>query len=469
MAGRRKTATPDSSGAASTRAPKYVYAFANGKAEGIERPPAAARRQGLRAGRDDQAGRARCRPASPSPPRPGPPTTRRARSIPPGLWKQVLRAPGAARGRRGEPARRSGAPAPRLGALRSAGVHAGHDGHRPQPRSQRQVGRGAGAPDPERPLRVGLLPPLHHPVRDVVLVHRPPRLRRAAGRGQGAGEGAHRRRPARRRAPGAGGASSRRSCRRRPGRPFPQDPLEQLRLAINAVFDSWWAKKAVDYRRINRLVRRLGHRGDRDGDGVRQPRPHLGHRGLLLARSLERRAALLRRVPGQRPGRGRGGGHPHPGADRRPQAEDARGLRQALGDQGPARSPLPRHAGHRVHGAGRPALHLADALRQADRRGRGAHRGGDGQPGEADRPRTPRSCGSSRPRSTSCWSRPSTRRPSTPRSPRACPPPPRPRSARWCSIPRRRSRWPCGRRRSSSCGPRRRPRTWPACTRRRAS
>jgi len=37
------------------------------------------------------------------------------------------------------------------------------------------------------------------------------------------------------------------------GRPFPQDSLEQLRLAINAVFESWWAKKAVDYRRINGL------------------------------------------------------------------------------------------------------------------------------------------------------------------------------------------------------------------------
>ena len=37
------------------------------------------------------------------------------------------------------------------------------------------------------------------------------------------------------------------------GRPFPQDPHEQLRLAVNAVFDSWWAKKAVDYRRIHRL------------------------------------------------------------------------------------------------------------------------------------------------------------------------------------------------------------------------
>jgi len=37
------------------------------------------------------------------------------------------------------------------------------------------------------------------------------------------------------------------------GRPFPQDPHEQLRLAVNAVFDSWWAKKAVDYRKIHRL------------------------------------------------------------------------------------------------------------------------------------------------------------------------------------------------------------------------
>jgi pyruvate,orthophosphate dikinase len=39
----------------------------------------------------------------------------------------------------------------------------------------------------------------------------------------------------------------------RTGQPFPQDPKEQLRLAINAVFDSWYAKKAVDYRRIHRL------------------------------------------------------------------------------------------------------------------------------------------------------------------------------------------------------------------------
>jgi pyruvate, orthophosphate dikinase len=39
----------------------------------------------------------------------------------------------------------------------------------------------------------------------------------------------------------------------RTGKPFPQDPAEQLRLAVAAVFDSWFAKKAVDYRRIHRL------------------------------------------------------------------------------------------------------------------------------------------------------------------------------------------------------------------------
>ncbi|HYB44800.1 MAG TPA: pyruvate, phosphate dikinase [Candidatus Methylomirabilis sp.] len=48
-------------------------------------------------------------------------------------------------------------------------------------------------------------------------------------------------------------AESMRLVQDRTGRPFPQDPMEQLRLAINAVFDSWWAKKAVDYRRIHRL------------------------------------------------------------------------------------------------------------------------------------------------------------------------------------------------------------------------
>jgi len=35
--------------------------------------------------------------------------------------------------------------------------------------------------------------------------------------------------------------------------PFPQDPREQLELAVRAVFDSWYGKKAVEYRRINNI------------------------------------------------------------------------------------------------------------------------------------------------------------------------------------------------------------------------
>src|SRR5262245_52844678 len=65
----------------------------------------------------------------------------------------------------------------------------------------------------------------------------------------------------------------------RTGAPFPQEPMEQLRLAINAVFDSWFAKKAVDYRRIHRLpddwgtavtvmAMVFGNLGDTSGTGV---------------------------------------------------------------------------------------------------------------------------------------------------------------------------------------------------------
>jgi pyruvate,orthophosphate dikinase len=72
----------------------------------------------------------------------------------------------------------------------------------------------------------------------------------------------------------------------RTGKPFPQDPQEQLRLAIDAVFDSWFAKKAVEYRRINAIpddwgtavtvmAMVFGNLGETSGTGVgftRDPR-----------------------------------------------------------------------------------------------------------------------------------------------------------------------------------------------------
>ncbi len=44
----------------------------------------------------------------------------------------------------------------------------------------------------------------------------------------------------------------------RHGDEFPQDPYEQLRMAIAAVFDSWNGRRAQDYRRIHRIADDLG-------------------------------------------------------------------------------------------------------------------------------------------------------------------------------------------------------------------
>jgi pyruvate,orthophosphate dikinase len=60
---------------------------------------------------------------------------------------------------------------------------------------------------------------------------------------------------------------------------FPQDPQEQLRLAVRAVFDSWTGERAVAYRRLNRIpdewgtavnVQQMvfGNKGDTSATGV---------------------------------------------------------------------------------------------------------------------------------------------------------------------------------------------------------
>ncbi len=42
------------------------------------------------------------------------------------------------------------------------------------------------------------------------------------------------------------------------GEEFPQDPYDQLRMAIAAVFDSWNTRRAVEYRRIHRIAENIG-------------------------------------------------------------------------------------------------------------------------------------------------------------------------------------------------------------------
>lgn len=49
-----------------------------------------------------------------------------------------------------------------------------------------------------------------------------------------------------------------RIAKKNTGKPFPQDPFQQMLLAINAVFDSWNNPRAVVYRQINRIPAHYG-------------------------------------------------------------------------------------------------------------------------------------------------------------------------------------------------------------------
>ena len=100
-------------------------------------------------------------------------------------------------------------------------------------------------------------------------------------------------------------ATYQRIIEERSGRTFPQDPFEQL--------DGRGARglRLLEHRAGRALPppgahpRGPGDRGQRAGHGVRQPGRVLGLRGLLHPRPVDRAARRLRRLPAERPGRGR--------------------------------------------------------------------------------------------------------------------------------------------------------------------
>ncbi len=81
--------------------------------------------------------------------------------------------------------------------------------------------------------------------------------------------------------------------RTRSGREFPQDVHEQITLAVQAVFESWHSKRAVDYRAFNKIpddwgtavnicVMVFGNMGEDSGTGVAFTRdPNTGRPGNL--------------------------------------------------------------------------------------------------------------------------------------------------------------------------------------------
>ena len=185
-----------------------------------------------------------------------------------------------------------------------------------------------------------------------------------------------------------------------------------------------------------RHSRRLGHRGQRPGDGVRQYGRDLGHRRRLHPRSLDRRARLLWRISDQRPGRGRRRRHPHPAISDPGRARDGRG-QGAVDGRGDARG-LMRELARVFDLLERHYRDMQDIeftvergklwmlqTRSGKRTAKAALRiAVDMAQRRADHARRRRCCASIRRRSTSCSTRRSIPTPSATSSPRACPPRP---------------------------------------------
>ena len=353
---------------------RWVYRFGGGKAEGRADMRDLLGGKGANLAEMSRASACRCRRASPSPPRSAPTSTPTARAIRPGCEDagRATRWPRSS----SRSARRFGdadEPAAGLGALGRARLDAGHDGHRAQPRPQRRR-RSRAWPQRtrRRALRLRQLSPLHPDVRRR-------RARRRAPPVRGDRSSSHKedtRRHARHRArPPRTGRRSSPATRRSVAARSSASPSRRIRRSSSGARSARSSARWMNAARRHlspaaRHPRRLGHGGQRAGDGVRQHGRGLRDRRRLHPQSLDRRERLLRRVPGQRAGRGRGRRHPHAAAsdDRRQAGErldaagdgrgDAGGLRRARRRCANARDALPRHAGHRVHGRSSGKLYM---------------------------------------------------------------------------------------------------------------
>ena len=328
-----------------------------------------ARRQGRRDRRDDPGARRR-------------PGARRVHDHHRGVRRLPARR-GAPRGARGARSTRrsNGSSAPPasgsatrddpllgLGALGRPRLDAGDARHGAQPGAQRRGGRGPGSARPSDARFAWdsyrrLLQMFGNVVRGL-----------AGGRVRGRAWPRRATRPGRASTPSSRAEQLRALCERfkriiaDAGDPFPQDPRDQLREAIVAVFESWNGERARSYRRLERIpddwgtavnVQRMafGNRGETSGSGVAfsrnettgAPEPS----GDFLANSQGEDV-----VAGIRNTEGLDGLREPP----------ARGPRRAARGARDARAPLRRHAGRRVHGRGRQAVPAPDAGRRSARR-----------------------------------------------------------------------------------------------------
>ena len=176
-------------------------------------------------------------------------------------------------------------------------------------------------------------------------------------------------------------ATYKESSREHTGRAFPQDPREQLDLAVRAVFDSWntdarcstaarSASPADLGTAVNVCSMVFGNLGMDSGTGVAFTRdPATGAQGVY--------GDYLQNAQGEDVVAGIRNTVPLADLEQHRQAV----VRRADGHHGDARAALPGPVRHRVHRRARQAVDAADPGRQAHRGGRLPHRRAAGRRG----------------------------------------------------------------------------------------
>ena len=284
---------------------------------------------------------------------------------------------GRAAGRQG--LRRRLEPAPRQRPLRREVLDAGDDGHRPQPGPERGDAPRADRADRQRAVRLGRVPAVHPDVRP----DRHGRRRRAGST-----------RPSTRRRHERGakqdtdlsaadlselGETFKAIVREDTGREFPIGPVRAARPRDQGRVRELVRPARPRLPQVQQDRRRPRDRRQRRDDGLRQHGRRLRDRRRVHPRPEHRRERPVRRVPHERPGRGRRRRHPDRAEDRPDGDRHAGRLRRVPADRPAAREPLPRRPGPRVHDREGPPLHAPDAVGEADRRGRREDRGRHGR------------------------------------------------------------------------------------------
>ena len=212
--------------------------------------------------------------------------------------------------------------------------------------------------------------------------------------------------------------STRRRSRRNWVQPSRRIRRQQLWGAVGAVFSCWMNHRAITYRRLHDIPESwgtavnvqamvFGNMGDTSATGVAFTRnPSTGEKKLygefLVNAQGEDVVAGIRTPQNITEAARIDAGSDKPSMQKlMPEAfADFVDISDAAGKA------LPRHAGPRIHHRARQTVDAADPLRQAHRQGGDEDRRRDGG-GRADRRRGGDRCASSRPRSTSCCTRPS--------------------------------------------------------------